>query len=115
MLEFIKNLFGGDQGFETLDDEAFAEKLKGTEKPIILDVRSRMEHKEEKLHNALNIDVMSPNFVERLKHMDKDKPYFVYCKSGNRSKRACKMMAKEGFTELYNLKGGIIAWSGKTV
>ncbi|WP_345374757.1 rhodanese-like domain-containing protein [Algivirga pacifica] len=116
MLDFIKGIFGkGIEGFTELEDEAFAAKLRDTSKPFILDVRSRQEHKEEKLHNAFNMDIMMPNFEERIGHMDKDKHYFVYCKSGSRGRKACRKLVKAGFKHIYNLKGGLNAWTGKTV
>ena len=40
--------------------------------------------------------------------MNKDKTYFVYCRSGNRSGQACKLMGDLGFKNLYNLSGGIM-------
>lgn len=115
MLDFINQILGRNKGFETLSDEDFAKKLREVSKPVIIDVRSRAEFTDEKLHNALNLDVMNPNFKEQIKHYDKDKNYFLYCKSGTRSARACRLMVKEGFENIYNLKGGITAWTGKTV
>jgi rhodanese-related sulfurtransferase len=41
--------------------------------------------------------------------LDKDKEYFVFCRSGNRSGSACKLMADQGF-KVYNLAGGVGAW-----
>jgi rhodanese-related sulfurtransferase len=41
-----------------------------------------------------------------------DKNYYIYCRSGARSSRACKIMGKAGFKNLYNLKGGILSWKG---
>ncbi|MEZ5030799.1 MAG: rhodanese-like domain-containing protein [Saprospiraceae bacterium] len=49
--------------------------------------------------------------VEALQRLPKDKPVFVYCRSGNRSGQAMDQMKKMGFREVYNLQGGIGAWS----
>jgi thioredoxin len=43
--------------------------------------------------------------------MQKDKPIYVYCRSGGRSSQAAKTMSKNGFSKVYNLLGGIGAWN----
>ena len=42
---------------------------------------------------------------------DKNKTYFVYCHSGNRSGNACNLMSEMGFEHLYNLSGGLTKWT----
>ena len=58
----------------------------------------------------LNIDFESGNFVDEIKKLDKTKSYAVYCRSGRRSGLATEVMAKNGFTSVFNLNGGIIDW-----
>ncbi|MDX5420555.1 MAG: rhodanese-like domain-containing protein, partial [Hymenobacteraceae bacterium] len=48
-------------------------------------------------------------FQNALGSLDKDKEYFVFCRSGNRSGSACELMSAQGF-KCYNLAGGIGAW-----
>ncbi|WP_346822904.1 rhodanese-like domain-containing protein [Rapidithrix thailandica] len=115
MLGFLKNMFGGPQGYTTLEDEEFQEALKTTDRKMIIDVRSRHEFVDYKLSNALNLDIMHPDFKDKISHYDKDKTYFVYCQSGKRSAKACKIMVSQGFEKVYNLKGGINNWTGRTV
>lgn len=105
----------GKKKYENLPDEDFQAALKKTDKAVLIDVRSKAEFQREKIHQALNIDIMSPNFKKRIEAFDKDKSYFLYCQSGRRSARACNIMTKMGFEKVYNLKGGIISYSGKTV
>jgi len=57
------------------------------------------------------LDFRAEDFSEKLDGLDKDKTYFVYCRSGHRSSNACKMMADKGFGKIYNLVGGYLAWS----
>lgn len=115
MLEKIKRLLGISTPFENLLGEAFRQSLKNTPKSVLIDVRSRQEFKREKIPNAMNLDLFSPTFNERVRHLDPQKTYFLYCQSGMRSKRACKRMYKQGITKLINLKGGIRNYEGKTV
>lgn len=79
-------------------------------KTQVIDVRTAREVSQGKIKKAQNIDVMDTSFAQKLVKLDKSKPYLVYCRSGQRSAKACRMMAKEGFEELYNLKGGYMSW-----
>ncbi|MEI6971932.1 MAG: rhodanese-like domain-containing protein [bacterium] len=73
----------------------------------ILDVRTPDEFGTEHLRNAANIDFNSPHFAEQLGALDTEKAYLVYCGSGVRSAQAAAVMAGHGFTEIYDLKGGL--------
>lgn len=115
MLDFIKQLFGGEKGYENLNDEEFRIKFKETKKTVLLDVRSKAEFDSEKIPNSLNYDIRSPNFKDKAIHLDKNKTIFIYCQTGMRSGRACRAMKKMGFENLVNLKGGIVRYSGRTV
>ncbi|WP_299759445.1 rhodanese-like domain-containing protein [uncultured Pontibacter sp.] len=55
------------------------------------------------------MDVTSVQFQQTLKKLDKDRAYFLFCRSGSRSGTACKIMSVHGLT-VYNLAGGISAW-----
>lgn len=92
-----------------LDAAAFASALKrpGT---IILDVRTPEEFAAGHLAGAVNVDVNGADFLGALAGYDKTVPYAVYCRSGNRSGTAVRLMAEAGFTAAYHLGGGIGAW-----
>lgn len=45
----------------------------------------------------------------------KDSPVLVYCRSGSRSGSACNTLTKNGFTEVYNLSGGIMSWESENL
>lgn len=77
---------------------------------VILDVRSAGEFQSGKLKGARNIDIMSSNFQSQIKKLPKDKKYYIYCRSGNRSGQACEIMSEMGFENTYNLAGGIMSW-----
>ncbi|WP_395633113.1 thioredoxin domain-containing protein [Flavobacterium sp.] len=115
-LLFISFLFLSCQGqatkpVQTLDVKTYAEKLKNTEKPQLLDVRTPEEYSVEHLENADNVNVNSPDFAAKAAQYDKSKPIFVYCKVGGRSAQAADKLVGMGFTEVYNLEGGIMKWT----
>jgi rhodanese-related sulfurtransferase len=78
---------------------------------ITLDVRTPGEFSEGHIDGALLIDFQSGNFENEIASLDKSKTYAVYCRSGNRSGEAVKVMSDAGFTNLYNLNGGVIDWA----
>ena len=78
---------------------------------ISLDVRTPGEFAEGHLVYAININVESGNFEAEIESLDKNAIYAVYCRSGRRSAVAVDLMKKAGFTNLYNLDGGVIDWS----
>lgn len=115
-LLFIAFLFISCQGqtakpVQTLDVKTYAEKLKNTEKPQLLDVRTPEEYSVEHLENADNVNVNSSDFASKAALYDKSKPIFVYCKVGGRSAQAADKLVAMGFTEVYNLEGGIMKWT----
>ncbi|HSI33186.1 MAG: rhodanese-like domain-containing protein [Phycisphaerae bacterium] len=84
---------------------------------IVLDVRTPAEFKTRRLKGAVLADVKSQTFEKRIAELDKTRPYAVYCAMGPRSTKACELLRKAGFTQLYELDGGILAWekAGKPV
>jgi len=77
---------------------------------IVLDVRTPGEFAQSHIDGAINIDLRNPNFAQNMENLDKTKTYLVYCRTGKRSASACQIMEDRGFGNLYNLKGGILAW-----
>lgn len=79
----------------------------------LIDVRTSEEFAEGHIEQAHNIDIKDSNFKEKLDRFDKSKPVFVYCLSGGRSAKAAASLKELGFEEVYDLKGGIMAWRNK--
>lgn len=98
------------RNFQNVSVEEF-KKLKKQPKTTVLDVRTPQEKAEGSVPGAQQIDFFSPNFESQVAKLDKSKTYLVYCRSGNRSKKACTAMDRLGFEKLYNLSGGIMAWN----
>ena len=92
-------------------DAATCAELMANESPVMLDVRSPQEKVDGDIEGSILINLFDPNFATEIEKLDKEKTYVVYCRSGNRSKTACSLMAKKGFNKLYNLKGGIFGWN----
>jgi rhodanese-related sulfurtransferase len=78
---------------------------------ITLDVRTPGEFMSGFIKGAKNIDFQSGNFETEIAALDKNVTYAVYCRSGNRSGQAVKVMHDAGFHNVYNLNGGVIDWS----
>jgi rhodanese-related sulfurtransferase len=78
---------------------------------ITLDVRTPGEFSEGHIEGAQLIDFQSGNFESEIATLDKSKTYAIYCRSGSRSGQAVKIMSDAGFTNLYNLNGGVIDWA----
>lgn len=96
--------------YQDLDVPTFKSKM-GDDNIIILDVRTPEEIANGKIEGALEMDFRNNEFQKNFHSLDKDKTYLVYCRSGGRSAKACKMMQDEGFTKVNNLLGGWNAWS----
>jgi len=78
---------------------------------VTLDVRTPGEYMSGFIQGAKNIDFQSGNFENEIASLDKNAIYAVYCRSGNRSGQAVKVMHDAGFHNVYNLNGGVIDWA----
>ncbi|MDM7322032.1 MAG: rhodanese-like domain-containing protein [Gammaproteobacteria bacterium] len=88
-----------------------AARMMSHEEPLLLDVREINEYREGHLRDAKHIPLgQLGSKIDQLTSW-KDKPVIIYCRTGNRSGVACNLLAKHGFTKLYNLAGGIMAWT----
>lgn len=98
------------QSKEKLSAAAFQDKIHSTPGAVILDVRTPDEFADGALPNAININYNDDQFQSNIKKLDVNKTYFVYCLSGGRSASAVSYMRDNGFKNVYELKGGIMAW-----
>ena len=60
---------------------------------------------ELEFENKSYIEILDETFEKY-----KDKPVIVVCRSGSRSASGCAMLKKQGFDQVYNLRGGLMAW-----
>jgi rhodanese-related sulfurtransferase len=99
-------------GATSMDVLEFSKKI--TESGVvILDVRTPGEFAEGYIEGARMIDFQGGSFETEIASLDKDVTYAVYCRSGNRSGQAVKIMQDAGFRNLYNLEGGVIDWANQ--
>lgn len=84
------------------------EKMDAGEDFQLIDVREDFEYEMSNLGGELI--PLSGIMIESGK-IDKNKPVFVQCRSGKRSAAAIMQLEQQGFTNLYNLKGGMLAWA----
>lgn len=92
--------------------KALITKNKDNPNFVILDVRTPDEFKSGHLADAINIDFYGADFKTYLDQLDKNKTYLVYCRTGVRSTNSVNIMLSMKFTRLYNMTGGITAWTG---
>lgn len=87
-----------------------ATQLVNHHEALVLDVREESEVKEGRIPHSKHIALgkLSSSLTELEKY--KGKPLVVSCRSGARSLSACRMLRKNGFEQVYNLAGGIMAW-----
>ncbi|GAL85791.1 hypothetical protein MYP_3020 [Sporocytophaga myxococcoides] len=71
----------------------------------LIDVRTPEEYNEGNLEYSLNIDYNGKDFKKNLSKLDKQKPVYVYCRSGNRSGKALDSLKALGFSKYYNIGG----------
>jgi rhodanese-related sulfurtransferase len=80
-------------------------------KPVVLDVRTKGEYTDGHLPDAWLIPVQE--LQSRLHELagHKDEPVFIYCRSGNRSTVGAKVLVDAGFSQVINLRHGIVDWA----
>lgn len=110
------NMFGLSQWFSShkegvsvLSAEDYALAI-SNKKVQILDVRTPQEFTSGHLKGAVNLNVFDPDFVQKIERLDKEKPVYIYCQSGMRSRQAAGLLLKAGFVEVIDLKGGYSQW-----
>lgn len=77
---------------------------------IVLDIRTLEEFNEARLADAIMVDFYAEDFADQLDTLDKEVPYVMYCRTGNRTSEAVKTMKELGFLEVYEIEGGIVNW-----
>lgn len=111
-------LFGQTNNqFKSVDVKTFAKFIENPE-VVVLDVRTAGEYAEGHIQGTdFNIDVLKDDFTKQaLEKLPDGKPVALYCRSGNRSKTAARILASKGY-EVVELAPGFRGWaaSGRKV
>lgn len=93
-----------------LDTQSFQKALESQYDVNIIDVRTPGEFSQGHIQNALNINWNGNDFESETAKIDKSKPIYVYCLSGGRSAAAASFLRNNGFSEVYELIGGLMSW-----
>lgn len=82
---------------------------------LLLDIRENNEFKDGRIGGATHIPLGA--LEGRLKELEKfkNRPIIAYCRTGQRSARACAVLRKHGFENVYNLGGGLVAWQNASL
>jgi len=106
----IKAEFEHQSGRANQMEPTAAVRLINNDDAVVLDVREAADFNNGHIKNAKNIPMSS--FKDQLDNLqkDRDKPVLLYCRSGNISAKASRLLKKKGFINVHNLAGGILSW-----
>ncbi|MBI4814011.1 MAG: rhodanese-like domain-containing protein [Methanobacterium sp.] len=96
--------------FITIAPDSARDLMKKEPEITILDIRPYDDFKKEHIPGAVNLDYDGHEFQSKVKKLDKDKNYLIYCKSGVRGGYFMDKMRESGFKGAYNILGGFVAW-----
>jgi len=114
-MSFLSKLFGKKEettgNIKVLNKNEYATQIVSNNiKPF--DVRTPSEFNSGHIKKAINVDFFNPsNFNNYFEKLDKEKPVYIYCRSGARSKKAARKLLHMGFAQVYDLKGGYNSWN----
>jgi len=82
---------------------------------VPVDIRPEAAYKAGHIINAINVSQqdIAGGAARLAKH--KDRPLLVYCESGVQSGAAVKALRRQGYSKVYNLRGGLAAWRGENL
>jgi len=96
--------------YEILDYMIFKNKVE-QKNTLLFDVRTSKEYNEGHIKGAVNVDFYNESsFIDFFKKIDNTKAIYIYCRSGNRSRKSSDKLIKIGFSKIYDLKDGYVNW-----
>ena len=95
-----------NKGFEIIDTNQAIDIINNG--AILIDVRTSEEYNREHIPNAVNIPLDQIDTIG----YDKASKIIVYCQTGMRSRQAIQTLVDMGYTNLYDLDGGLLNWGG---
>ncbi len=109
---FMPTIFsrtGSEGGYETISPAELRERMERGDAPEVIDVRELEEYELARIEGARLLPLS--RFPEWAGALDPEAEIVFMCHHGIRSAQVCRHLAREGFKRLYNLSGGIDAWS----
>jgi len=98
--------------YQSVDVATFAEIIQDSN-VVLLDVRTQSEYEAGHIPNAILIDVTQADFLPKCKQqLPLDKTIALYCRSGNRSKKAAQILSQEKY-KVVELNTGFNSWKGE--
>ena len=94
---------------QNVDSRTAQKMLQENAEVYLLDVRTPQEYFQARLAGAHLIPI--DKFLNRINEVPTDRPLMVYCAVGARSSQVADYLARKGYPEVYDLRGGIEAWS----
>jgi adenylyltransferase/sulfurtransferase len=86
------------------------DRMEAGNAPVLVDVREYYEADIADLPDVGQLRIPMAELLERFEEIDKGMEAVLYCRSGARSDRAARFLMRQGYTKIFNLKGGILAW-----
>ena len=102
----------GGENFKRLTQAEAKKMIAANPDAIILDVRTQEEFDKKHIPNALLVPIEDLKAGDFSKLTDKDATILVYCWTGRRAEDAAKILADNGYKNVYDM-GGIVDWTGK--
>ena len=99
-----------DSFYELVSYDIYKNKISSKD-ALVFDVRTTEEFNLGHIKGSINIDFYDEKlFVDFFEKINKTKPIYIYCRSGNRSKKSSEILKKIGFVKVYDLLGGYKNW-----
>ena len=99
-----------DSFYELVSYDIYKNKI-STKDALVFDVRTTEEFNLGHIKGSINIDFYDEKlFVDFFEKINKTKPIYIYCRSGNRSKKSSEILKEIGFIKVYDLLGGYKNW-----
>ncbi len=86
------------------------ERLDNGDVPVLIDVREPFEQAIADLPEHGQVRIPTGEFMHRIDELDAARETVLYCRSGQRSEWAAKLLVQRGFAQVLNLRGGVLAW-----
>jgi len=110
--QFVKDLVHAKPTVKNTRAKIFYQMLIREKNPQIIDIRTPQEYQAGHIKNAVLINFYDPDFAQNVEKagLDKNKPIYIYCRSGSRTGHSIKIFQQLGFKHVVNLGYGLNEW-----